>query len=227
MGQTDAFFGDNFTYRAIATNDRASTNKGIIEYYNQRGAAEKIFEEMNNDFGWKNLPFYFLQVNTVYMILTIMCRNFHLILLEKKDTNPIERLFLLDQSHDKTRNTMSKRYGGRDFKIQIGIYQSNSCILKGVLEVKGCGKAPIGQYLKEDYAENVLEDHLGQVCPGRTKESFILMNGTDISKKYAKYMEGLEFVRNGDIGTRGLGYNVLNINAINTYKEIILFYSKA
>ncbi|MBK5247505.1 MAG: IS1380 family transposase [Peptostreptococcaceae bacterium] len=82
-GQTDAFFGDDFTYRAIATNDWASTNKGIIEYYNQRGAVEKIFDEMNNDFGWKNLPFSFLQENTVYMILTAMCRNFYLILLER------------------------------------------------------------------------------------------------------------------------------------------------
>ena len=53
------------------------------------------------------------------------------------------------------------------------------------------------------------------------------MDGTDISKKYAKYMEGLEFVRNGDTGTIGLGYNVLNINAINTYKEITPLYSKA
>ena len=77
------FFGDSFTYRAIATNDYISTNKEVIEYYNQRGAAEKIFDEMNNDFGWKKLPFSFLQENTVYMLLTAMCRNFYLIILEK------------------------------------------------------------------------------------------------------------------------------------------------
>jgi hypothetical protein len=53
------------------------------------------------------------------------------------------------------------------------------------------------------------------------------MDGTDISKKHAKYMEGLEFVRNGDTGEIGLGYNVLNINAINTHKEITPLYSKA
>ena len=35
-GQIDAFFGDDFTYRAVATNDRASTDKEVIEYYNQR-----------------------------------------------------------------------------------------------------------------------------------------------------------------------------------------------
>lgn len=82
-GQTDAFFGDDFTYRAIITNDSTSTDQEIIAYYNQGGATEKIFDEMNNDFGWKHLPFSFLQENTVYMILTAMCRNFYLIILEK------------------------------------------------------------------------------------------------------------------------------------------------
>jgi hypothetical protein len=46
------------------------------------------------------------------------------------------------------------------------------------------------------------------------------MDGTGISKKYAKYMEGLEFVKNGDTGGIGLGYNVLNINSISNDKEI-------
>lgn len=82
-GQTDAFFMDDFIYRAIATNDRETSNQEVIEYYNQRGAGEKIFDEMNNDFGWRNLPFSFLQENTVYMILMAMCRNFYLIVLEK------------------------------------------------------------------------------------------------------------------------------------------------
>jgi hypothetical protein len=82
-GQTDAFYNDNFVYRAIATNDWVSTDQEVIVYYNQRGAGEKIFDEMNNDFGWKNLPFSFLEENTVYMILMAMCRNFYLIILEK------------------------------------------------------------------------------------------------------------------------------------------------
>ena len=82
-GQTNAFFNDDFTYRAIATNDMDSSNKDVIEYYNQRGAGEKIFDEMNNDFGWNNLPFSFLQENTVYMLLMAMCRNFYLIILER------------------------------------------------------------------------------------------------------------------------------------------------
>ena len=82
-GQTNIFSNDDFTYRAILTTDKDSSNQEVVEYYNQTGAGEKIFDEMNNDFGWKNLPFSFLQENTVYMLLMAMCRNFYLITLEK------------------------------------------------------------------------------------------------------------------------------------------------
>ena len=80
-GQTDFEFQDNFIYRAILTNDMESSDQEIIEYYNQRGASEKIFDEMNNDFGWKRLPFSFLEQNTVFMMVMAMCRNFYLHLL--------------------------------------------------------------------------------------------------------------------------------------------------
>lgn len=81
--QIDVFQQDHFIYRAIITNDIEMTDEEVIQYYNQRGASEKIFDEMNNDFGWKNLPFSFLQENTVYMLITAMCRNFYLYILAK------------------------------------------------------------------------------------------------------------------------------------------------
>jgi Transposase DDE domain group 1 len=81
--QIDIFQGDNFIYRAIITNDDEMTDEQIVFYYNQRGGSEKIFDEMNNDFGWGNLPFSFLEENTVYMLITAMCRNFYLYFLKK------------------------------------------------------------------------------------------------------------------------------------------------
>lgn len=80
-GQTDIEFQDNFIYRAILTTDMDASDQQVIEYYNQRGATEKIFDEMNNDFGWKKLPFSFLEQNTVFMLVMAMCRNFFLHLL--------------------------------------------------------------------------------------------------------------------------------------------------
>ena len=82
-GQVDAFSQDTFIYRAIITNDVALTAQEVIEFYNQRGASEKIFDELNNDFGWKRLPFSFLNQNTVYMMIMAMCRNFYLYLVNK------------------------------------------------------------------------------------------------------------------------------------------------
>jgi hypothetical protein len=75
--QIDIFTGDTFAYRSILTNDWKSTEKEIIEYYNNRGATEKIFDVMNNDFGWKRMPFSFLNENNTFMIITAMIKNFY------------------------------------------------------------------------------------------------------------------------------------------------------
>ena len=75
--QLDMFTQDNYIYRSILTNDHQGTEKEIIEYYNARGASEKIFDEMNNDFGWKHLPFSFLNENCSFMIITAMIKNFY------------------------------------------------------------------------------------------------------------------------------------------------------
>ena len=75
--QLDIFTQDTYTYRSILTNDHESTEKEIIEYYNARGTCEKIFDEMNNDFGWKHLPFSFLNENNSFMIITAMIKNFY------------------------------------------------------------------------------------------------------------------------------------------------------
>lgn len=75
--QLDVFTNDNYIYRSILTNDHQSTEKEVIEYYNQRGSQERILDEMNNDFGWKHLPFSFLNQNNAFMIITAMIKNFY------------------------------------------------------------------------------------------------------------------------------------------------------
>ena len=75
--QLNLFTGDNLIYRSILTNDNESSEKEIIEYYNMRGASEKLFDIQNNDFGWSRLPTSDMNSNTVYMILTSMMKNFY------------------------------------------------------------------------------------------------------------------------------------------------------
>jgi len=95
--QLDIFTRDTYVYRAILTNDHHSTEKQVIEYYNARGTSEKIFDEMNNDFGWKRLPFSFLNQNAAFMIITAIIKNFYnyfiAIVAEKfENINPTTRL---------------------------------------------------------------------------------------------------------------------------------------
>ncbi len=95
--QLNLFTKDTYIYRSILTNDHESTEKDVIEYYNARGASEKIFDEMNNDFGWKHLPFSFLNENNTFMIITAMIKNFYnyfiAIVAEKfDDINPTTRI---------------------------------------------------------------------------------------------------------------------------------------
>lgn len=75
--QVDIFTQDVYKYRSILTNDHQSTETEVIEYYNKRGASEKIFDVMNNDFGWKHLPFSFLDQNGAFMIIMAMIKNFY------------------------------------------------------------------------------------------------------------------------------------------------------
>ena len=131
-------------------------------------------------------------------------------------------------------STMSKPESRCLKDMVLGILKSKTVFVNQIaaslrepLKLKDVCKRLSAQYLKEDYAEKVTNAHLESVKGSISKDSFILMDGTDISKKHAKYMEGLEFVKNGDTGEIGLGYNVLNINAVNGHKEIAPLYSKA
>lgn len=96
-GQTDIDTGDHYRYQFIITNDRQWNEKKIIGFYNQRGASEKLFDVMNNDFNCRKMPFSQLGYNSVYLCLMAMCKVIYqwcLILLSKTHDflNPTCRL---------------------------------------------------------------------------------------------------------------------------------------
>ena len=68
--------------------------------------------------------------------------------------------------------------------------------LRETLKLKDVAKRLSSQYLKSDFASKVSHNHLNNVKNSISKDDFIIIDGTDISKKHAKHMEGLEFVRN-------------------------------
>ena len=79
------------------TNDYESTPKEIVEFYNKRGAKERIFDDLNNSLGWNRLPKSFMNENTVFLLITALIRNFYQFLVQAKDLklfglNPTSRL---------------------------------------------------------------------------------------------------------------------------------------
>lgn len=66
-----------YIYRCILTNDFKSDIRDIVEFYNLRGVKERIFDDMNNGFGWRRLPKSFMSENTVYLLMTALIRNFY------------------------------------------------------------------------------------------------------------------------------------------------------
>ena len=77
-GQMSAITSDANSYLFIITNDKEKDEKSVIEFYNARGNSERLFDIQNNDFNWKQMPFSFLEQNTVYLILMAICHVLYL-----------------------------------------------------------------------------------------------------------------------------------------------------
>lgn len=80
--QGDIFTKGPYLWRAILTTDQISSPAEIVAFYNQRGESERVFDKMNNDFGWAHLPCSWLSENTTFMLLTAIIANFYQYLLE-------------------------------------------------------------------------------------------------------------------------------------------------
>ena len=76
-------FGPRYKYRAIITNNFTLSDKEVLEFYNARGASERLFDVMNNDFGWANQPFSFMEQNTAYLIVKAIIHHFYHYLLKR------------------------------------------------------------------------------------------------------------------------------------------------
>lgn len=81
--QINMFTQESYNYSAILTSDYEMDNGQIVRFYNQRGAIEKEFDILKNDFNWKKLPFSRLEQNTVFLYMSAMCRNIYRYIIDK------------------------------------------------------------------------------------------------------------------------------------------------
>jgi hypothetical protein len=96
-GQTNLITNDAFDYHSVITNDFTTDLKIALDFYYHRGAAEKQFDILKNDFGWNNLPFSNLNENTVFLYFSAMCKNLYKTVLNNlsksyKNINPKHRI---------------------------------------------------------------------------------------------------------------------------------------
>lgn len=76
-GQMNLFTGEAFNYNPIMTNDFDMTDDEVVFFYNARGAQEREFDELKNDFGWNKMPFSKMEQNTVFLLVMAMCKNLY------------------------------------------------------------------------------------------------------------------------------------------------------
>ena len=66
-GVQDLWEGE-YTCHCILTNDYEFSAREIVEFYNLRGGKERIFDDINNGFGWNRLPKSFFPRKYVFFI---------------------------------------------------------------------------------------------------------------------------------------------------------------
>lgn len=72
-----------YYYRGIITNNNEMKDQDVIWFYNKRGAIERNFDDLKNNFNWGRLPFSFLNENTVFMIISAIVSIIYQYLISK------------------------------------------------------------------------------------------------------------------------------------------------
>lgn len=81
-------------------------------------------------------------------------------------------------------------------------------------------------YNKKGFADKIFTGHIQSVKGKVHHGDYILVDGSDIQKKYAKMMEGLDFVKDGDTSEIGLGYHLMDVIHFSKHGEICPLYNK-
>ena len=81
-------------------------------------------------------------------------------------------------------------------------------------------------YNKKNFYSKLFSGHLESVKGKVYNGDYILVDGSDIQKKYSKMKEGLDWVKDGDKATTGLGYWLMNIVHFSKGGELMPLYNK-
>lgn len=72
-----------YLHRSIMTNNERMAPEKVVAFYNQRGAIERNFDDLKNNFNWCRLPFSVLNENTTFLIISAIGNIVYQYLIEQ------------------------------------------------------------------------------------------------------------------------------------------------
>lgn len=147
--------------------------------------------------------------------------------LTKQVQNKISRYFLHLEKHITKPESRCVR------EMSVGILKSGSVLvnkiassIQDVISLSQTTKRFRNHYNKEGFFMKLFRGHINvmknRVCHG----DYILFDGSDIQKKHAKMMEGLDYVKDGDGGTYGQGFWLLDVVHFSREQELSPLFNK-
>jgi hypothetical protein len=132
--------------------------------------------------------------------------------LTKQVQNKISRYFLHLENH------LSKPESRCVREMTTGILKSGTVLVNKIatgirdeISLSQTTKRFRNHYNKKIFFQKLFRGHMnsvkGRICHG----DYILFDGSDIQKKHAKMMEGLDYVKDGDKASVGLGYWLMDV----------------
>lgn len=99
--------------------------------------------------------------------------------------------------------------------------------IEGKVSLKKIGKRFRHHYSKPGFWKKLLSAHLSSISPRVKEGDYMIVDLSDVQKRYARCMEGLEWVRDGDKDKTGLGYWLMNIISVSRDgMDIVPLYMK-
>ncbi len=151
-----------------------------------------------------------------------LCTN-----LTKQIQNKISRYFIKLSEH------VSKAESRNLREMVTGILKAQNMFVNQIasnigdsISLKQTCKRFRRHYNKIGFWKKSINAHLESVKGKVHHNDYALIDICDIQKKYARMMEGLDFVKDGDTGKTGLGYWLMNVLLANKHKELTPLYNK-
>ncbi|MCT4644728.1 MAG: transposase [Carboxylicivirga sp.] len=130
----------------------------------------------------------------------------------KQVQNKISSYFLKFSSH------MTKPESRCIREMTTGILKTGSVLVNKIasgiqdhVSLSQTTKRFRNHYNKSRFFQKLFRGHMQSVKGHIHHGDYIIYDGSDIQKKYAKFMDGLDYVKDGDKGSIGLGYWLMDV----------------